>query len=211
MKHLWLMGLLLVSPMLWGQGRVVIQTPAGEFSVRWSDPQVSPALRSPDAVRQRILQDLRTLRSVYLQKIAGVQDRQEAMALTDEIEDLVNLLWQTARFPQGTWVVMMPSSGSTSSLMPMGPAAFENLVRQLEEESFSDDKLEILRTAAEHNAFTVSQVARLMDLFDFGDDRVEVVRILKSRIVDPENAHELLSHVEFEDEKQALRELLQRL
>ncbi len=183
-----------------------IQTPEGEFEVRVTGPIAD--LQGPEAAHQRILQDLRELRTRYLTRLSSARDRQQALALTDEIEDLVNLLWATGRFPGAGWVVAVSTPETPPPVAPMSPAAFEELVRQVEAESFSDDRLEILRTAALNNAFTVAQVARLMDLFDFGDDRVEVVRILYPRVVDPENAHILLSHVEFDDEKEAIRRII---
>ncbi len=201
--------LLLALGGLGAETRITVRTPAGDFEVRMTETSVD--LQSPSAVRQKILQDLRLLRTRYLSQLPGARDRQQAMALTDELEDLVNLLWQIGQFPTGQWVIVTPGTPPAEEappVAPMDPAAFENLVRQVEEESFSDDRLEILRTAALNNAFTVAQVARLMDLFDFGDDRVEVVRILYPRVVDPENAHELLSHVEFDDEKEAVRRII---
>ncbi len=206
-----LLGLVLLMALgsLGAETRVTLRTPEGTFEVRVSETGDLQSLQSPEAVRQRILEDLRILRTEYLTRLRQARDRREATALTNEIEDLVNLLWQTGRFTGGRWVVVLPSVGAEEvpPVAPMDPVAFETLVRQLEEESFSDDRLEILRTAAMNNAFTVAQVARLMDLFDFGDDRVEVVRILYPRVVDPENAHQLLSHVEFDNEKEALQRI----
>ena len=193
--------------------RIVVETPEGRFTVRTARSSLQN-LDRPDAVYHQILADLRELRSRYLHRLPE-GDRQRAEALTYEVEDLVALLRETARFPDEVWVVL-PTGQARMDLrtpeegVPMDPSAFQRLLQALETESFSDDRLELLRTTARENGFTVAQVARIMDLFDFGDDRVEVVRILYPRIVDPENAHLLLSHVEFSDEKEELRRILEQ-
>ncbi len=79
---------------------------------------------------------------------------------------------------------------------PMDPASFGALVAAIEAEAFSSDKLALVR-AARRSSFTTAQLARVVDAFAFDGDRLSVVETLHDRVVDPENAFLLGSHLTF--------------
>lgn len=74
------------------------------------------------------------------------------------------------------------------SLVPMDAGTFASLLSQVDDASFSDDKLSILRTAATHNGFTCAQLAALLGAMSFADDKLQAVAALRPAIVDPQNA-----------------------
>jgi hypothetical protein len=92
--------------------------------------------------------------------------------------------------------------------LAMDGAAFEQLHQRVDQEGLSDAKLTILKTAASTNTFTCAQVARLVEQFSFGDDKLETLSALKGRIEDPENKGKLVRLFSFDDEKQKARQLL---
>jgi hypothetical protein len=91
---------------------------------------------------------------------------------------------------------------------PMTAGEFSTLVSNVEEESFADDKKSVIQIAAKSHWFTMDQLIRLVGLFNFSEDKVETVRMVYPKVVDPENAHNLLSAFTFSDDKQAVQRII---
>lgn len=72
-------------------------------------------------------------------------------------------------------------------------------------ESFSDDRLAILRDASRGRYFTSAQVLSMMELFSFSDDKVEAAVILFPRVVDQQNWYTVYSGLTFSSDKDRLR------
>lgn len=76
----------------------------------------------------------------------------------------------------------------------MYPEAFRRFYEQVKSRPFKDDQMEMLRTLARNNRLNCGQCASLMSLYTFDDDKMTVLGIFASRIVDPEN-HEAILNV----------------
>ena len=85
------------------------------------------------------------------------------------------------------------------------PSDLERILEVLEAESFSDGKLSALRSVIPNRYFTVSQVIRLMDNFDFGDDKVSAASLLFPQVEDPENWYRVYGALDFDSDREALR------
>lgn len=72
-------------------------------------------------------------------------------------------------------------------------------------ESFSDDRLEVLRDAARGRHFTTAQVIALMDLFSFSDDKIDAAALLYPSVVDPQSWYTVYGSLTFSGDKAALR------
>ncbi|MBS2026678.1 MAG: DUF4476 domain-containing protein [Deltaproteobacteria bacterium] len=92
---------------------------------------------------------------------------------------------------------------------PMPADRFARLVQAIQGESFPQQQLSVLRTAAAHEFFTCDQVAQLVDLYSFPHDKVDAVKMTRSHILDPENGYTLSSHFDFPNDKQAVQKLFQ--
>lgn len=90
----------------------------------------------------------------------------------------------------------------------MDAASFERLKGAIDDESFSEQKLDVLRTAAGDAWFTCDQVGQLVELFTFGRDKVAAVEVVRSRLVDRQNAFTLYERFTFSSEKEAVKRLL---
>ena len=124
--------------------------------------------------------------------------------LLDEIRFLLEL------FPRNQYVVIAPylPEPEPPLIYPMSDGDFSVLYNRVKDEAFADDKLNILRTAADENYFLVEQVEELLDLFAFEEDRLQVVRILNHNMLDRENCYRLYSKFEFSDSKESLNRIL---
>lgn len=92
----------------------------------------------------------------------------------------------------------------------METAAFEEAVGAVKRESFADGKLRVLSAVARHNWFTVEQVRLLLTLFSFESNRVDALRELAPRLVDPENGFRLYEAFTFKSHKEEAERILGR-
>ena len=84
----------------------------------------------------------------------------------------------------------------------MTDGAFARLLAGVEQATFSDDKLSIIRaTAAKTQTLTVAQVAQLMGTLSMDDDKVEVATLLHARVRDADRGAELADAVTFSSSK----------
>jgi len=93
-------------------------------------------------------------------------------------------------------------------VFPMPPPAFDALRDAIEEESFDDEKLAILRDATRHNLFLVSQAIVLIELFTFSDGKVEAGVMLHPQVLDIENWYRVYGAYTFDSDKEELRKRL---
>lgn len=91
--------------------------------------------------------------------------------------------------------------------LPMSESSLQALIAAVEDASFADDQVSVLRTAAAGNHFTCAQVLRLLEPVSFSDSKVEAVTALRLVIVDPQNSFVLEQAFTFSSDKEALRAL----
>ncbi|MDX2088716.1 MAG: DUF4476 domain-containing protein [Kofleriaceae bacterium] len=88
---------------------------------------------------------------------------------------------------------------------PMRQAAFDQLVQTIRAASFDDDKVEVVRHAAQGNWFGANQVATVMDLLSFDDGKIDAAVAMWPRITDPENSFVIFNKLAFDSSKDKLR------
>lgn len=74
----------------------------------------------------------------------------------------------------------------------MNPQDFENLYSKIKKKPFKDDQMELLSVGIVNNYFTCHQIARLMSLFVWDDDKMKVLNMVSERIVDRNNGEEIV-------------------
>lgn len=94
--------------------------------------------------------------------------------------------------------------------VPQGPVAmsegeFSQILCAVRDESFSDDKMAMLRDASRGRAFTTDQVIRMIEPFPFSDDKVDAAALLFSQVVDPWNWYHIYGALTFSSDKDDLR------
>jgi uncharacterized protein DUF4476 len=101
-----------------------------------------------------------------------------------------------------------PAQPILPAAQPMPEPAFRNLLATMSRESFASGRLRVLEQAAPSNWFVVQQVQQVLAQFEFPQDRLNAVRILQPRIVDPNNAFQLYGAFELPRDKDELRRIL---
>ena len=87
-------------------------------------------------------------------------------------------------------------------------ASFSILYNKVKNASFDDNKFDLLQVASLGCYYSCAQTARMMRLFTFDDDRMKVLRLMASRIVDPQNSADIYRLFDFESEKAKVGEIL---
>jgi hypothetical protein len=93
---------------------------------------------------------------------------------------------------------------------PMTSAAFGQLVEAIRSASFDDDKVSVVRLAAQNNWFSANQGAAVMDLLSFDDGKIDAAAAMWPRITDPEHYFVMMNKLTFDSSKEKLRKRVSR-
>lgn len=85
---------------------------------------------------------------------------------------------------------------------------FAQLLDSLKKASFEDEKIRILEMAAKSSHFSVNQVGKLIDTFDFSAGKLKAVELTAKKLINPAGSYQILDHFEFDSDKQKAKELL---
>lgn len=89
--------------------------------------------------------------------------------------------------PASTPIVVPVRPEHPAACRPTSEQQFNKFYNKVKERPFKDDQMKLLRAGVENKYFTCRQCARMMSLYAFDDDRLEVLRLFAPRIVDKEN------------------------
>lgn len=89
--------------------------------------------------------------------------------------------------PASTPIVVPVRPEHPAACRPTSEQQFNKFYNKVKERPFKDDKMKLLRAGVENKYFTCRQCARMISLYAFDDDRLEVLRLFAPRIVDKEN------------------------
>ena len=88
------------------------------------------------------------------------------------------------------------------------PQRFEEVVRAITAVSFTEGKMQVLRSELADEILTSAQAWSFVELFSFSRDRVEALVFLHPKVVDQENFAALLGKLKFESDRVTVRERL---
>lgn len=94
------------------------------------------------------------------------------------------------------------------TIQPIADATLQALMGAIQKESFSDNRIAVLRQAVPSHFFLVSQVQQILPLYTFSADKLQAMRLLKPRMLDPENAFRLYDSFTFSADKEELGRIL---
>lgn len=87
---------------------------------------------------------------------------------------------------------------------------FDVLYQQVKAEPFKDNRLKLLEDAAYRYRFTCSEVADLLKLFNFDDERLEALEILQPAISDYRDSDRIIDSMTFISGEKKAKEILAR-
>jgi len=117
-------------------------------------------------------------------------------------------LWVGAPNMEPQQMVVVEHRVEAPAQVGMPDGDFQSLKEAIKGESFSEEKLGVLKTAAGSHMFSADQVGQLIDLYDFSKDKLGALDAVKNRIADRNNNFKIISHFDFSGDKQAAQKLL---
>ncbi len=184
--------------------KIKIETPQGEISISVQGQEITSG-SIKESIEER-LEKLEELIPGVGEKMTRIR-RRRILRLIEEIYGLVEVLPEEAEV--SLEVNAEEEKEEEHVIYPMSQEAFNALLSQLEEEGFSDARLEIVISAASTNYFTVEQVCRILDEFSMDEDKLSALKVLWPRVLDPENKFKILQKFVFSDSKERAREIME--
>ncbi len=92
--------------------------------------------------------------------------------------------------------------------MPMASADLGRLLQHMEGESFEEGRFRILAQAVPHIWLSSDQVVLVLGKFQFGNSKLQALRLVAPRILDPENSFAIFPAFTFDAEKEQARQIL---
>ena len=102
-----------------------------------------------------------------------------------------------------------PAAEGQKSVEALSDDEFQSVLDAIQDAgAYANSRMSALEFAMDGKHFRMEQVGKLVDLFSFSEDRLNVVKLLKGAIVDPANSAVLLAHFAFPSDKEAVTRLL---
>ncbi|MCI1648569.1 MAG: DUF4476 domain-containing protein [Bacteroides sp.] len=114
--------------------------------------------------------------------------------------------------PAPTSVVEIPNHSRRRSLFflkKMDDDTFDAFYNKVKNKPFKDDKFELLGLKAKDYSFSCKQCIKLMNLFTFDDEKLNVVDLLASSIRDKENYDNVIDDLDFISTKEKAKKILE--
>jgi len=105
-------------------------------------------------------------------------------------------------------VVSAPVAAYTVMPGIISNTAFNNLIKALNNESFTDGKLNVLKLSLGNKFFTCKQVIKILNQFTFSSGKLKALRVIKRNIADRENGFIILNAFTFESDKKKATQIL---
>ena len=86
---------------------------------------------------------------------------------------------------------------------------YQALKARVADQPFARDKIVALEAATARQHFSVVQVIGLLEILDFGSDKVQAAALLHPRVVDPAGFDQVYEALVFETDRDALRGLIE--
>ena len=78
-------------------------------------------------------------------------------------------------------------------------------LEELKDQSFEDDRVEAVKLALKNTCLTTEQAGKIMELFTFDENKLEIAKFLSDRLIDRENATALAKYMSFDSSKMEYR------
>ena len=87
---------------------------------------------------------------------------------------------------------------------------FDMMVGIVKNASFDDKKIDVMRVACIGSYFSSRQCAKLLSLLSFDDNKIKALEVIASRLVDTNNADDIVKEFSFSSSKDKAVSILQR-
>lgn len=155
-----------------------------------------------DIIIDQIVEKLGRLDKQYLTKLNRL-DYRRSIEILDDIYFLLSII--PVRDP-----VEPIYDPPVIEIFPLSEEEFSSLSSAIKNESFEENKLNVVEIAVRSSFFTIDQVIRLVDLITYSAGKIKTVELTYPKVVDKYNAHLLFNAFTYSSDKEKLKEIINR-
>ncbi len=142
----------------------------------------------------------------------GNSGRNKLREAREELEDMRDLLADAPDVrsynPRPMPAPQQPLPPPAPVYQPIADAMLRNALKSMGREPFGEDKMNVLEGVASNNYFLVNQVLQVLPQFQFSKDKLDVVRLLWSRVLDKQNGYQLYNAFQFSNDKAEVKRII---
>lgn len=146
-----------------------------------------------DDPESRIMQNLNYIESMYF-KYLSPHERREAVRIMNETKGLI-----------------VGSINSPIYHHIMSEEAFLVLYNNVKNEIADASRTKVIQTSLGNGKITCSQLERLIAVYKFDNRRVELIKSIADKIIDPVNIEVVLQHIDSSLRRNELREFFSKI
>ncbi|MFB1483081.1 DUF4476 domain-containing protein [Corallococcus sp. RDP092CA] len=169
-------------------------------------PGRDQAVIDRDQVERRIDRLESALRDA-MSRTKDAKGRESIRVAMEELDKLGKYVADAAPYGAGI-PVPQPMPPPPPVVRPISDTQFRNITQAMVRESFPREKLRILSQVAPNENFLVAHVLTVLGQFSFSNDKLEVVRLMRPTLLDPQNGYQLYQAFPFSNDKEKLQAIL---
>ncbi|WP_223644019.1 DUF4476 domain-containing protein [Corallococcus sp. EGB] len=188
--------------------------PPGHSTPRPPQPMPPPPPARNQAVvdRDQVARRIDRLENALRDAMSRTKDAKGRESIRAAMEELDKLSEYVADAPP--YVVNIPAPPQPMPppppvVRPISDAQFRSITQAMVRESFPREKLRILSQVAPNENFLVSHILSVLGQFSFSGDKLEVVRLMRPTLLDPQNSYQLYQAFPFSNDKEKLQAILE--
>ncbi|WP_158626437.1 DUF4476 domain-containing protein [Corallococcus sp. AB049A] len=170
-------------------------------------PARNLAIVDREQVERRIDRMESALRDA-MSRTKDAKGREAIRAAMEQLDKLSEYVDDAAPYGTGIPVPQQPMPPPPPVVRPIPDAQFRSITQAMVRESFPREKLRILSQVAPNENFLVSHILTVLGQFSFSNDKLEVVRIMRPTLLDPQNGYQLYQAFPFSNDKEKLQSIL---
>jgi hypothetical protein len=171
-------------------------------------PSRNLAVIDRDQMERRINRLENALRDA-MSRTKDSRGRESIRNAMEELDKLIEYVDNAAPLPPPVVVNQpAPLPPPPPVVRPISDQQFRNINAAMVRESFPREKLRILAQVAPNENFLVSHILSVLMQFNFSSDKLEVVRLMRPTLLDPQNGYQLYQAFPFSNDKAQLQAIL---
>ncbi|QRN98063.1 DUF4476 domain-containing protein [Archangium violaceum] len=172
----------------------------------WRGRRGTPVVVEREDLEQRLARLERLLGEAFERSGRG-QGKGKLREAYDELNDIREVIAEAPEL-RGHNPRPTPPPPPVPAYQPIADGRLQKIMNAMSREPFGKDKMNVLEDGAEGNYFLVGQVQQVLGQFQFSKDRLQVVRMLWSRVLDRQNGFQLYNSFQFSNDKEELKRII---
>ncbi|WP_257451753.1 DUF4476 domain-containing protein [Archangium lipolyticum] len=172
----------------------------------WRGRRGTPVVVEREDLEQRLARLERLLGEAFERSGRG-SGKGKLREAYEELNDIREVIAEAPEL-RGRGPRPTPPPPPVPAYQPIADGRLQKILNAMAREPFGKDKMNVLEDGAEGNYFLVGQVQQVLGQFQFSKDRLQVVRMLWSRVLDRQNGFQLYNAFQFSNDKEELKRII---